>query len=94
MSEISIRHPHALDAQELRMRIERLADKINGRIGGSWQWQGDEAVSEARGATARIGYDEASIFVEISLPRAMRPFRRKLETRIEEYLVGFLEEPR
>jgi hypothetical protein len=37
-----------------------------------------------------VGYDDRSISVEISLPVPMRPFRRKLEAKIEEYLVGFL----
>jgi hypothetical protein len=38
-----------------------------------------------------VGYDEKTIFVEILLPKVMRPFRRKLEAKIDEYLVGFLK---
>jgi len=91
MSEISMTRAHALERDEIRARIERLASKINDRIGGSWEWQGDAVVSEARGAKARVGYDEVSIFVEISLPRTLRPFRRKLESKIDEYLVEFLD---
>jgi putative polyhydroxyalkanoate system protein len=91
MAEISMKRAHALEKQEIRDRIERLADKISGRIGGSWDWQGDEIVSEARGAKARVGYDASSISVEISLPRSMRPFRRKLESKIDEYLIRFLD---
>jgi hypothetical protein len=37
------------------------------------------------------GYDASSISVEISLPRSMRPFRRKLEAKIDEYLIRFLD---
>lgn len=91
MAEIKLSRAHSLEPMEIRGRIGGLADKISGRLGGSWNWQGDDAICEARGAKARVGYDETSIFVEISLPKAMRPFRRKLEEKIEEYLVGFLK---
>ena len=91
MSEIMMTRSHSLESGEIRRRIEGLAEKISNRLGGSWDWQGDEAICEARGAKARVGYDKSTIFVEISLPKIMRPFRRKLEAKIDEYLVGFLE---
>ena len=92
MAQISMKRAHDLETQEVRVRIERLANKIGDRIGGTWEWQGDEVVSEARGVKARVGYDECSISVEVSLPTAMRPCRRKLEVKIDEYLVRFLAE--
>jgi hypothetical protein len=91
MAEIEMERAHDLPPEEIRGRIAGLADKISGRLGGSWDWQGDHAICEARGAKARVGYDEKTIFVEISLPKVMRPFRRKLEAKIDEYLVGFLK---
>ena len=91
MAEIMMKRAHSLDADEIRRRIGGLADKISKRLGGSWDWQGDEAFCEAHGAKARVGYDADSISVEISLPKRMRPFRRKLEAKIDEYLVGFLD---
>ncbi len=92
MAEIMMKRAHTLDAEEIRRRIGGLADKISKRLGGSWDWQGDEAICEAHGAKARVGYDAHAIFVEISLPKSMRPFRKKLEAKIDEYLVGFLDE--
>jgi putative polyhydroxyalkanoate system protein len=91
MAEISMKRAHDLDKQEIRGRIEKLAQKISDRIGGTWEWHGDETISEAHGVKAWVGYDKNSIFVEVSLPTTMRPFRRKLEAKIDEYLVGFLE---
>lgn len=90
MPEIKLTRTHELAPSEMRDRIGALADKIGGRLGGSWKWEGEVAVCEARGAKARVGYDTSAICVEISLPKAMRPFRRKLEAKIDEYLVGFL----
>ncbi|MBJ18152.1 MAG: hypothetical protein CL933_01895 [Deltaproteobacteria bacterium] len=66
-------------------RIEGLADKVSSRLGGSWHWQGKEAVCEARGAEARVAYDDTSISIDVSLPLVLRPLRGKLESKIEEY---------
>jgi hypothetical protein len=91
MADIMLKRAHTLKVGEIRDRIGELADKVSHRLGGSWDWQGNDAICEARGARARVGYDDCSIFVEISLPKMMRPFRAKLEAKIEEYLVGFLD---
>ena len=91
MPKISMKRTHELDKQEIRQRIEKLAEKIGDRIGGSWEWHGEETLSEAYGVKARIGYDERSISVEVSLPMTMRPFQRKLEAKIDEYLVRLVE---
>ncbi len=91
MTKISMKRAHALEAAVIRGRIEELANKVSDRLGGSWNWEEGEAICKAHGALARIGYDDRSISVEISLPTAMSPFRRKLETRIDEYLVAFLK---
>jgi len=85
MAEISISRRHGLDEREVRGRIEELADKISGRLGGTWTWQGDQAVCDAHGARARVGYDAESILLEVSLPRMMKPFSSKLEAKILEY---------
>ncbi len=91
MARISMKRAHTLEKQEVRARIETLAQKISDRVGGEWDWQGDTVVSEARGVTARVAYDEQFVSVDVSLPIAMRPFRRKLESKIEEYLVRYLD---
>ena len=85
MAEISISRRHGLNEKEVRGRIEELADKISGRLGGTWSWQGDQAVCDAHGARARVGYDAESIQLEVSLPRMMKPFSGKLEAKIIEY---------
>jgi putative polyhydroxyalkanoate system protein len=91
VAQISMKRPHDLGEDEIRGRIERLAGKISDRIGGSWEWDGNVIVSEARGANGRIGYDAHSITVDIALPKSMGLFRRKLEAKIDEYLIRFLE---
>jgi putative polyhydroxyalkanoate system protein len=91
MPEISMSRKHGLNEKDVRVRIEELADKISGRLGGTWSWQGDEAVCDAHGARARVGYDAQSILLEVSLPRMMRPFSGKLEAKIVEYFDRYFD---
>ena len=93
MPEISIWRKHGMDENEVRGRIEGLADKISKRLGETWSWHGDQAVCDARGAQARVGYDAESISLEVSLPRMMKPFSGKLEVKIIEYLNRYFIEP-
>ncbi len=94
MPEISISRKHGLDEQAVRGQIEMLADKISQRLGGTWSWQADQAVCEAHGALARVGYDAQSIMLEVSLPTKMKPFSGKLEAKIIEYFDRYFTDPR
>ena len=85
MSDISMRRSHELDSAEIESRIERLAGKLSDRLGGSWCWEGKEAVCEARGAKARVAYDETSISMNVKLPFILKPMRSRLEAKIDQY---------
>ena len=90
MPEISMRKKHGFtDPDDLKSRIEGLAERVSDRLGGDWRWQGDEAICEARGAKACVGYDEEEIRIEVTLPLMLRPLRGKLEAKIEEYYARF-----
>ena len=87
-----MRRQHGFDDPvDVRSRIEGLAEKVADRLGGTWCWEGDEAVCEARGAEARVGYDDESISIDVSLPLMLRPLRGKLEAKIEEYYGRYFE---
>ena len=85
MSDISMKRKHGLDESVVRERIEKVAEKISERLGGTWDWDGNEAVCEARGAKARVGYDNEEVSMNVSLPRLLRPMRGRLEAKTEEY---------
>lgn len=85
MADISMKRSHDLEPDEVRSRIEGLAEQLANRLGGRWRWQGEEAVCEARGAKARVNYDASSISLDVSLPLILRPLRGKLESKVEEY---------
>ena len=92
MAEISMRREHGYDdPEEVRSRIEGLADRVAEKLGGKWHWQGDEAVCAARGAEARVAYDTIEIRIDVKLPLVLRPLRGKLESKIEEYYGRYFE---
>jgi len=93
MSDISMTRAHELDSEQARANIEKLADKLAERLGGSWSWQGDTAICESRGVRARVEYDASSISIDVVLPRAFRPFRRRLESKIEESFERYFRRP-
>ena len=92
VADISIRKRHPFDdPADLRSRIEGLAEKVAERLGGTWAWDGDAAVCEARGATARVGFDTNEVTIDVSLPLPFRPLAGKLEAKIDEYYARYFE---
>lgn len=89
MADISMKRAHGLERSDVQERISQLADKLADRLGGSWDWDGDDAVCEARGAKARVAYDEENISMDVSLPMMMKPLRGALEKKIDEYFARY-----
>lgn len=92
MAQISMKRRHGLGAAKARGQIEQLAQRMADRLGGAWRWQGEEAVCEARGAKARVCYDDTTVSIEVDLPFVMRPLRGTLEAKIEEYFERYFSE--
>ena len=86
MADISLEREHELGLEDVRVRIAAVADKVADRLGGSWEWQGETAVCEARGVRARVDYDDKKVWLEIVLPRLLKPARGKLESAVQAYL--------
>lgn len=86
MADLSMKREHDLTADEARKKIENLADKLADRLGGSWDWDGDTAVCESRGAKARVGYDEFNVWLDLTLPRMLKPLRRTIKAKVEAIL--------
>lgn len=86
MAEIVMKRKHALGSSEqARERIGALAERLAERLGGAWRWQGERAICEARGARACVSCDAETVSIEVELPFMMRPMRRMLEAKIEDY---------
>ena len=89
MAQIEMKRSHALGAEKVRNQIELLVAELAERLGGSWRWQGDRAICEARGAKACVAYDAETISIEVDLPFVMRPLRRVLEAKIQDYFARY-----
>jgi len=85
MAQISMKRRHELGAERARGQIELLAGKVADRLGGAWRWHGEQVVCEARGARARVFYDAETVSIEVELPMMMRPMRKVLEAKIDDY---------
>jgi putative polyhydroxyalkanoate system protein len=89
MADISIKRDHELSPEEVEAAIERLAEKLADRLGGTWRWHGKTAVCEARGAKARVDYDEQYVALDVTLPMMLKPLRGKLESKVDEYFATY-----
>jgi len=85
MADISMKRSHTLETHEVQARIEKLAGRLSERLGGSWCWEGEEAVCQARGAKARVGFDADTVSMQVKLPLMLKPMRGRLEAKIDEY---------
>ena len=85
MADISMKREHGLEPAEVEARIEQLAGKLSDRLGGTWCWEGQEAVCELHGAKARVGFDETSISMNVKLPFMLKAMRGRLEAKIDQY---------
>ncbi len=92
MADISMSRDHGLSPEEVEASIERLADRLAERLGGSWSWEGRIAICQARGAHARVGYDETTISLDVTLPMLLKPLRGRLEAKVEEYFERYFFE--
>lgn len=85
MADISIKRNHQLEREKMEATIEKLAQKLTDRLGGTWCWEGDTAVCELSGARATVEYDASTVSIDVTLPAMMRPLRSRIERKIDEY---------
>ena len=84
MADISKKRQHALEADEVEVRIERIAMGLVERIGGEWRWEDGDAVYEGRGARARVEYTAETIMMKVKLPLMLKPMRGRIASVIDE----------
>lgn len=88
MADLSLSRAHRLGDDELRRRVEGLAQKLVARYGGQYQWQ-DTAVHYRRGGgvAAVILCGPESIRIDVTLG----PLMGFLRTTIERELTAALD---
>jgi putative polyhydroxyalkanoate system protein len=87
MSQFRITRQHNLPETELRNRVEQLAEKLQNKHGGHYQWEGNRVHYAYKGGLdAVVGFDEQELQVEVKLGLMMSAFKGLIEREVSSYL--------
>ena len=91
MATIDIKRAHTLDIAEAKTRAEALAKDMEGKLGISWKWEGDNISFDApsgaaKGAKGTVKVDASQVRVEIDLPFLLRAIKGTIEEKVSEEL--------
>ena len=87
MPKVVIEHPHALDAVEVRKRLDTLSEKLSSKYGIDAHWKNDtEATFKRTGASGSIVCHPGKVVVHVDLSIMLSPMKGQVETRIKSEL--------
>jgi len=85
-----IRRGHALGADEVRRRVDRLATDIGTRFDLRSEWHGDDLEFRGSGVSGRIAVSEEAVDVDVRLGLALRlmegTIRQAIENAMDRHL--------
>lgn len=87
MSKVSIKRSHSMDHAGLIAEVEDLADKLVGKYGGDYHWEGDQLTYKySGGVTACVQCTKNDVGVDVSFGMLMSMLKGPITREIEEYL--------
>lgn len=86
MSDICIKRSHNCNEQEVREKVQALIEKLVGKYGGHYIWEGNRANYHCSGVTADLCFDERELNVEVKLGLLMKAFKSVIEGEINQYM--------
>jgi putative polyhydroxyalkanoate system protein len=86
MATIEVRRAHALGKDAAWKSAERIAQKLQVEMKGSYHREGDALKFECPGAHGYIRVGENEVRVEVELSFLLRPLRGHIEREINQYL--------
>jgi putative polyhydroxyalkanoate system protein len=90
MDHIHIRHPHQLGKEDLRRKVEDIAEDLRQKLHVQCQWQGDSLLFKRPGAQGRIALADDHVEVSVKLGMLVVPMKDKIEAQIREKIEAFL----
>jgi putative polyhydroxyalkanoate system protein len=91
MAKLNIEQPHALPLDEVKKRLEDLANRLAAKYGIDAKWTSDrEAALKRTGVSGTIKLDESKVAVLLDLSFALLPMKGKIQERIERELKSAL----
>jgi putative polyhydroxyalkanoate system protein len=87
MAKLNIEQAHALPVDEVKKRLQTLADKLSEKYGIAAKWVSDrEAEVKRTGVTGKITCTENKVTVFLDLSFVLTPIKEKIETRVKNEL--------
>ena len=91
MPKVNIEQPHSLPIEEVRTRLQTLADKLAGKYGVEATWVSPtEAQIKRTGVTGKMSCSPSKVTVFLDLSFVLSPLKDKVESRVREELVRCL----
>jgi putative polyhydroxyalkanoate system protein len=79
---IDIRRHHDLGLTKAKRLAQRLADKLQSELGGTWAWKGNELHFQRTGASGFATVTKDSVQIRVELGFLLRPLRARIEREI------------
>ena len=87
MPKVVIEQSHALEAVEVKKRLDGLNEKLSTRYGIDAEWHSPtEARFKGKGASGTIRCKPGMVVVDIELPFLMTPLKSQVESRVRTEL--------
>ena len=91
MAKLSIEQAHALPIEEVKRRLQELADRLSAKYGIDAKWTSDrEATLKRTGVSGIIKVAEDKVAVLLDLSFALLPMKGKIQERIARELKSAL----
>ena len=91
MAKLNIEQAHALPLDEVKKRLQDLADRLSAKYGIDAKWTSDREASLKRtgvSGTIKVGEDKVAVLLDLSF--ALLPMKGKIQERIARELKSAL----
>ena len=91
MAKLNIEQAHALPIEEVKRRLQELADRLSAKYGIDAKWVGDREAQLKRtgvSGTIKVGDDKVAVLLDLSF--ALLPMKGKIQERIARELKSAL----
>ncbi len=87
MAKLSIEQAHSLPIDEVKKRLQEVADRLAAKYGIDARWTSDREASLKRtGVSGTLSLTEQKVSVLLDLSFALLPLKGKIQERIEREL--------
>ena len=91
MAKLSIEQAHALPIDEVKKRLQELADRLSAKYGIDAKWTSDREASLKRTGVSgiiKVGEDKVAVLLDLSF--ALIPMKGRIQERIAKELKSCL----